>query len=493
MAHQGYTTPVTKRRIRPGQVGRGVETGLLEIALIEGLGSIDGKPVTLDAYQINFMLCNARWRCVDKARQTGFSWIIGGESAARCLLRDNHTGNFVSYNLDDAKEKIKYTQLIYDSFPDSFKTKKQVIRSKTQLAWENPVTSAVSRVVSYPSKAPRGKGGDIYLDELAHYLRDDKVYMGSTALIARHPRAQMSVISTPSGRSGTFWAISRNETEKKYDQYYRMCVPWWLSRHYCKDVRVAAHDPLIWQMETDDRLKKYGRLTIHEQRGSLLLEDFQQEFECAYIDEAHSYYPWSLINRVTRDLELHDDSVGWDVSGRLYAGFDVGRKKDSSALVIVEEVDGHYFFRYVHEWHRMPFEDQKAILDECMGNLPIARLHIDATGIGIQLAESMVEQYGEERVRAESFTQQGKEMWAGDFKILMEKNNVTLPQHRNLRNQIHSIRKIILPGGKPRFDSEKNAKHHGDLYWAAAMACQKDRIGVEPTGTRTFTVKVVGG
>lgn len=493
MAHSGYTTPITKQRIRPGESGRRVEVGLLEIALIEGLGTIDGEPIVLDAYQINFLLCQARWRCVDKARQTGFSWIIGGEAAARCVIRNTHTGNFVSYNLDDAKEKIRYAQMIYDCFPSSFKRKKQVIKSKTQLAWEDTTTGGVSRVVSYPSKAPRGKGGDIYLDELAHYLHDESVYRGSTALIARYPYAQMSVISTPQGRRGVFWAISKNETEKKYDQYYRMRVPWWLSNHYCKDVRAAAHDPHIWQMETDERIAKYGRPSILEQRGSLLLEDFQQEFECAYIDEAHSYYPWSLINRVTKDYDLYEDSVGWKVSGRLYAGFDVGRKKDSSALVIVEEIDGHYFFRYVQEWARLPFEEQKAILDECMNNLPIARMHIDATGIGIQLAESMVDEYGEERVRAETFTQQAKEMWAGDLKILMERNSVTLPNHRNLRNQIHSIRKITLPGGKPRFDAEKNAKHHGDLYWAAAMACQKDRIGVEPVGTREFKVRIIGG
>lgn len=464
----------------------------MEIALIEGLGHIDGEPITLDAYQINFLMTPARWRCVDKARQTGFSWIIGGEVAARCAVRDNYTGNFVSYNQDDSKEKIRYVQMIWDAFPSCFRTKKQTIRSKTQLAWENPMTGATSRAISYPSRAPRGKGGDIYLDELAHYVHDEKVYSGSTALITRYPRAQISVISTPAGSRGVFWAISTNESEKKYNQYYRMRVPWWLSQHYCKDVRAAAHDPVIWTVSTEDRLQVYGKPTIFEQYEGLLLEDFQQEFECAYIDEAHSFYSWSLINSCTSELELYEDSLGWKHSGTLRAGFDVGRKKDSSALVVTEDIDGHQFVRYCQKWHRMPFEDQKAILDELMTDLPIQRLHIDATGIGMQLAESMVEEYGEERVYAENFTQQSKEMWAGDLKILMQKGNITLPKHRDLRNEIHSIRKIVGVGGKPRFDSDRNAKHHGDLYWALALAAQKDRIGMERPGTRTFSIRVIG-
>ena len=54
------------------------------------------------------------------------------------------------------------------------------------------------------SKPPRGKKGDCYLDELAHYVNDREVYTGSTALILRS-RGQLTGCSTPLGRRGIFW------------------------------------------------------------------------------------------------------------------------------------------------------------------------------------------------------------------------------------------------------------------------------------------------
>ena len=68
----------------------------------------------------------------------------------------------------------------------------------------------LSRIISNPSKAPRGKKGDIYLDELAHYVNDREVYRGSSALILRS-HGPLSGASTPLGRRGIFWEIAHEE------------------------------------------------------------------------------------------------------------------------------------------------------------------------------------------------------------------------------------------------------------------------------------------
>ena len=55
-----------------------------------------------------------------------------------------------------------------------------VVDSKTELAFEsNAAHKRLSRIISAPSKAPRGKKGDVYLDEVAHYVNDREVYRGS--------------------------------------------------------------------------------------------------------------------------------------------------------------------------------------------------------------------------------------------------------------------------------------------------------------------------
>jgi phage FluMu gp28-like protein len=471
MAHRGYTTPVTKQRIRPGQTGPRVEAALAEIAVIEGLGQMDGRDIVLEDYQRRFMLNRSRFRCVEKARQTGYSWVFAAEAVARCHLRPAHTAIFVSYNLGDAVEKVRYARMLAEALPDGFR-KDTSEDAKTHVSFKDPGTGSTSRILSHPSRAPRGKGGDVYLDELAHYQNDVAVYKGTTALITRHPTAQLTICSTPAGRRGVFWEVAREETEKRYPEYFRQRVPWWLSRHYCKDPLAAVNDNIA-TMPTDTRIEKWGLPPIHEQRQSLLLDDFRQEFEVEYIDERHSFYPWEYLLGCAKDVNLEQGFHNWTVRGRLTAGYDVGRVRDLSALCITEEIEGHTFVRYMRTWQRAPFPEQHAVLMECLDALPIARLSIDQNGLGRMLAEQLAEQYGD-RVRPENFTLQNKEIWATDLKIMLENKSITLPRDRELLTQMHSIRRVVV-GGKPRFDAETNARHHGDLYWALALATQRER------------------
>ena len=148
-----------------------------------GLASFDDEPLELEPYQIDFLRNRSRFRWVTKSRQVGFSFVFALEALARCHLRDKHTAVFVSYNLDDAKEKILIARQVHEELPLAYQ-KRLVVDSKTELAFEsNAAHKRLSRIISAPSKAPRGKKGDVYLDELAHYVNDRQVYTGSTALI----------------------------------------------------------------------------------------------------------------------------------------------------------------------------------------------------------------------------------------------------------------------------------------------------------------------
>jgi len=172
-----------------------------------GLASFDDEPLVLEPYQIAFLQNRSRFRWVTKSRQVGFSFLFALEALARCHLREKHTAVFVSYNLDDAKEKILVARQVHEELPLAYQ-KRLVVDSKTELAFEsNGPGKRISRILSNPSKAPRGKKGDCYLDELAHYVNDREVYRGSTALILRS-FGQLSGCSTPLGRRGIFWEIA---------------------------------------------------------------------------------------------------------------------------------------------------------------------------------------------------------------------------------------------------------------------------------------------
>ncbi len=453
-----------------------------------GLGSFDDEPLVLEPYQIAFLENRSRFRWVTKSRQVGFSFLFALEALARCHLREKHTAVFVSYNLDDAKEKILAARQVHEELPLAYQ-KRLVVDSKTELAFEsNGPGKRVSRILSNPSKAPRGKKGDCYLDELAHYVNDREVYRGSTALILRS-FGQLSGCSTPLGRRGIFWEIATEEL-RKYPHHTRQDVPWWLCRFFCSDVaRASIEAP---HLPTEERVAAFGRQTIVEQLDSLPLEDFQQEFECRFVDESYSFYPYDLILPCTSDeLVLCDDATDLPLpDGRIVAGFDVGRTRDRSELAVFEERDGRFVCRLLRRYDQVPFSEQEADLRRLLDTVPVSRLSVDKSGIGMNLAENLARDYPQ--VVAEVFSNESKERWATDFKILLQRKDIVLPRDRELVGQVHSIKRRVLPSGKVSFDAERSTRGgHADRFWAIALACQKER-GPAPSRTTEIGVRVIG-
>lgn len=460
-----------------------------EAGFISGLCLYDGEPIVLEPFQVAFLNNRARFRWITKSRQVGYSFLLSLEALARCHLRDGHTTVFVSYNLEDAKEKILVARQVFEEMPLGFQ-KKLIVDSKTELAFEsNGAHRRLSRILSVPSKAPRGKRGDILLDELAHLVNDREVYRGSTALILRSS-GQLTGCSTPLGRRGIFWEIAREEI-RKYPHHARQEVPWWLSRFFCVDPKTAAVEAPL--METEERVERFGKPAIVEQFESLDLDDFQQELECRFVDESYSWFPYDLIlPNTSEDVALADDYTDVpEPQGRIVAGFDVGRTRDRSELAVFEEVDGRFTCRLLRTYTEAPFAEQEADLRRMFEVLPVARLSIDRSGIGMNLAENLARDFPQ--VVPENFTNEAKERWATDFKILLQRREVVLPRNRDLVAQIHSIKKRVLGSGKVAFDAERTARGgHADRFWAIALACQKQRAGRRAGGTTEIGVRVLG-
>ena len=458
-----------------------------EWGFVSSIVSYDDERVVLEQYQTHFLENRSRFRWVTKSRQVGFSFLFALEALARCHLREKHTAVFVSYNLDDAKEKILIARQVHEELPLAYQ-KRLVVDSKTELAFEsNGPHKRLSRILSHPSKAPRGKKGDVYLDELAHYVNDQEVYRGSTALILRS-EGQLTGCSTPLGRRGIFWEIA-NEELRKYPHHTRQLVPWWLCRFFCTDTDAAGTEAS--DMPTEARVARFGRPALIEQFDSLSLEDFQQEFEGRFVDETYSFYPYELILPCTSvDLVLADGPMGMPApKGRLVAGFDVGRTRDRSELAVFEEVEGRFTCRMLKSFNGTPFAEQEAELRRLLDSLPVARLSIDKSGIGMNLAENLARDFPQ--VVGETFTNEAKERWATDFKILLQRRDVVLPRERELVAQVHAIKRRMLPSGKVSFDAERTARGHADKYWAVVLACQPQRAPERPR-TGTVGVRVVG-
>ena len=429
-----------------------------------------------DWWQGHYLKSDSRFLITNKSRRIGWSYItaVRGLITALDPALSGYTKQFVSYSLEDAVEKIRIATEFYDSIVEVKRPKKIVSRTRTHIEFLDRNTRSISRLISLPCKQPRGKGGDISLDEFAFHQKDDEIYTAALPIISRG--GNLEIGSTPFGNKGKFYEIVTDKS--RYGKYKRYDIPWFMAPALCRDYKAAIADK---NLTTEQRVEKYGTEIIQDIIRSMPIEDFQQEYECSYRDELAAFITLDMIHACTPigDDEflpyktLDDFIVAYNpaIHGSLYAGFDVGRTNDKSELTIL----GNYPDDHTRAvWccvsmKGAKFADQEALLARALSQLPIHRMAIDATGIGMDLAERMTTKFNK-KVEACTFTTEFKEAIADALWLIFDAVGIILPADRELQEQIHSIKKTVTIGKHSRFDCDKNQKHHADRFWSLALS-----------------------
>jgi phage FluMu gp28-like protein len=446
---------------------------------IQGTMATTEGPLILDDWQEDVCAYDSKFLIGLKTRQGGWSYgAIAARALAKSQLVKNNTSVIVSINLDDAKEKIRYARELYDTIPRSHRSR-LVTDNKMQLEFANG-----SRIVSM--FMPRGKGpADVYLDEFAFNKRAREIYKAAIFMTLRG--GQLFVGSTPLASAGMFWEIVTN-AQNKFSLFHRVEVPWWHCTALCKDVpKAKIKAPL---MTTHERVYAFGTDALISIYESTYIDDFCQECELKPQDDQESFFSMDLLFKcVDPDLTLYDtfESFRDNLKGTPYAGFDVGRRRNPSVLAILELLGSKYYLRMLIPMHKMDFDTQKYKLTEALRILPIARMCIDETGLGMNLAEDLAKRFPhtvlpvnfagrvDSRANTKDPSQKKptvavKERMATDVKILMERGDLTLFQDRELIKEFLSIKRETSPMGSVRFAVEKNEEHHADEFWAVALA-----------------------
>ena len=218
-------------------------------------------------------------------------------------------------------------------------------------------------------------------------------------------------------------------------------MPWWLCRFFTTDVKAASE--LALDLPTEERVERFGRPTLIEQFDSLPIEDFQQEFEGKFVDETYSFFPYELILPCTNDELVLTTSPPACARPRGASS----RASTSAARATAPSWRCSRRSRAASPRaccgaSRDPFAEQEAELRRLLGTLPVARLSIDRSGIGMNLAENLSRDFPAGRRR--ELHQRAKERWATDFKILLQRRDVTLPRDRELVGQVHAIKRRVL-------------------------------------------------
>lgn len=494
---------------------------------IEGYGlDVDDSALALYDYQIKVMFDPSYFIHCDKARQVGWSFGCSAESLAKAHLQLPYTAIYISINQEEANEKINFANAIYESLPLDVK-KLRVVDNKRTLEFEsaNGDRRSRTRLISHAQREPRGKGGntDVYLDESAHYIFGDKIYIAAVPIITRG-NGRLVTGSTPLGKRGVHYMLKAESQYKRIYSYHE--IFWWNCPELANEkVFIEAQEKAVL-FDTEERVLKYGSDKLIAIFISMPLEQFQQEYELLTIDETISFFPLDLIhiccyeaphdsifdeedeysskieglfdivkNNPKIDFKLYESLASLaiavqegKVKPRLFGGYDVGRKKHNAEFAIVEEIGEIHIIRYLEPFKKMEFRTQKAFLMQVLTIFPQLKLGIDNTAIGMNLGEDLWLRF-RSRVKRVDFTNSWKEEVATDIRIRFESQSIALPYIKPLINQIHSIKRKVTEHGHFKFDAEKNPHHHGDKFWAVTLASS---MGSKPTKARMYSQLPIG-
>lgn len=435
-----------------------------------------------------------------KSRQVGFSWLTAAESTANGILKPKSTAIFLSINQDEAAEKIRYTKAVIEALDREVQPR---LLTDNRLALE---FSNGSRVISHPCRPPRGKAkADVYLDEFAHYPNADEVYRAAVPIASKGGKLRIG--SSPLGARGKFWEIY-TESMQKYPGYSRDRIPWWVIGALCKDIDQAEIEAP--GLPTEDRVRKFGTPRLIQLFENMTLEDFQQEYECEWLDETVSWIDWDLIKRnqnlaaeekhwyrkvkgVDAGMQAVNEVANMVVDGKIeqvfVGGVDIGRTRDTTEIVLngVAQFTNHLPYRLHITLERTEFADQEAVIRKVLDHLPVNSMLIDRNGIGAQLAENISRDYPQ--AEGVNFTNETKKLWAVEAKLRAQRAEVPIPLERDFSYQIHSIRKKVTGAGNSQFDTDGNERHHADMFWAWALAIwagKTDGPGIITEGDNPF-------
>lgn len=163
----------------------------------------------------------------------------------------------------------------------------------------------------------------------------------------------------------------------------------------------------------------------------------------------------------------------------LYIGIDVGRLHDLTAIAVLFLRGDTFYLGKLITLRNTPFARQKQIINSMMPHA--ARCCIDSTGLGLQLAEELVSEWGAHAVEAVNFTAQNKMQIAAKLRQMFDDRNIRIPKDGELRRDLMSVQLELLPGkDTPRLIASRGEQGHADRFWALGLAARAAAILPSP-------------
>lgn len=408
----------------------------------------DEPIIPLYGYQKRWVSDKSRLKIGLWSRQSGKSFSTSLEAVIDCFEKKTDWV-FLSAGERQSKELIRKAKMhveamniAFEDANNDFLGENGTVYKQLEIIFPNG-----SRILALPANpdTARGHSANVVLDEFAFHQDSRKIWSALFPTITRG--FKLRVISTPQGRKNKFYELWSGNP--KY------------SKHLV-DIYRAVEEGL--QIIGED-----GQLTGPEflREGLDDEEAWHQEYECQFVDEATAYITYELISAAECETIGMEDNVRR--GGQIFAGIDIGRKRDLTVYWSFELVGDVFWTLRIVEMQGETFNAQLNRILALVAEDAPHRICVDASGIGAKLAEDLQRILGTHRVEAIEFRNAVKEDLAINTKRKFEDRLIRIPVERRIREDIHNIKKVVTAAGNIRFDAERTKDGHSDRFWALAL------------------------
>ena len=409
-------------------------------------------------YQQRWLDDKSKIKIWEKSRRIGATYVQSYEDVRDCINKSVPAVWFSSADESAAKEYIDYCEKWVKLFHATAKRLGEVIIDNEKdikaLVIEFSNGTKIHALSSNP-KSFRSKGGKVVLDEFAFHNNPEELWKAARPCITWG--FPLRILSTHNGQNCLYY--------KFIDQVLKCKLIW---SHHKTPIQLAVSEGLvdkIYQRKTT--LQEQEEWMANEKDNCFDEYTWLQEYCCIAVDEASAFLPYDLIatcelDDILRPLE--------DLKHDFYVGVDIGRRKDLTVIWVLEKIENIKYTRLVIELAKMPFHKQEEILHEILSHKLFRRDCQDDTGIGMQMAENAQVKFGKFRVEGVTFTNKVKEDLAYRLRTEFENKTVFIPSQHEIREDLHSVRKITTASNNIRFDADRSDNGHADRFWALALA-----------------------
>jgi len=425
-------------------------------------------------YQQGWLLEPATFALLNKARKIGFSHTSAG-AATIWGVYHGETTTIISRGDRESKEVLEFAA----KFATLLREMGSKLAEQTKTTERELRFASGGRIVALPAIGGRGFSGNVVLDEFAYHEHAEKVWDAAAPVITLGYR--LRVVSTPNGVGNSFHNLYRIASGQRPD----VPNPWKL---YEIPIQRALDDGFRVDMAT-----LWGLAN-----GDARL--FEQMYNCSFLDSVLQYIPTGLIDECSTTEPLTEES-----NAVHYAGLDIGREVDLTALVVVRQSVPSGKLRVVHV-ETMKRTDQGGIDDmvaRAFATYKLKRLGIDSTGLGAFPAQAIKKRHSERydvahrrpRVELIDFGLKSKEALATGLYSAMSSETLTLPASdaalpyralpvprrdghtinapgtaAQLRRELASIQRVITSAANIQYVTPRTSEGHADRAWALMLA-----------------------